>query len=129
MIRCTLHGAALKKNVTNMQRVIKRNGNTPLPPPPFNRSVSRNSKNHHRGFSEALDLEQMAATPKATAVSNGAAAASDGETIELEIAKPTRHTLNEILIQYTWSQYICAAVGSFGITPSIAVSSTLYTVS
>jgi len=47
----------------------------------------------------------------------------------VEQATPTKHSLNEILLCYGVSQFLCALVGSFGITPSVAASNTMYTVS
>jgi len=78
-----------------------------------------NGRAHRRIFSEAVDIEQVITSH-----------APGPETIAVyERAAPTRHSLNEILAIYGFSQYVCALIGSFGITPSVAASNTMYTVS
>ena len=44
-------------------------------------------------------------------------------------AKPTNASLKEILLQYGYALYVCGFVGSFAVTPCVAVSPTMFTVS
>ena len=114
LIRCSIHGAAMKKNVRNLQRRAKKSV-TPasgMPSPP-----RRPPNRHQRKFSEALDIENL----------NSIVAGNNNED-DMEKAKPTNIPLGDILIQYGFSQFLCAAVGGFAVTPSVAASSTMYTV-
>lgn len=113
LIRCSIHGAAMKKNVRNLQRKARKESTVSPVPSPGRRQIQ-----HRRKFSEALDIENLTA-----------AFASGVPAERLEKAKPTTLSLKDILIQYGFSQFICAAVGSFPVTPSVAASSTMFVVS
>lgn len=121
MIRCSLHGTALKKNVPNLRRKVRvaNEGVT------SNRPKARKGGGHRRIFSEAVDIEHISLTND----SEASATIPNSQMTITEQASPTKHSLNEILFLYGISQYVCAVVGSFGITPSVAASSTMYTVS
>lgn len=129
MIRCSLHGAALKKNVPNLQRKV-RAATTATEPggSPTKRALPKpvSIGAHRRLFSEAVDIEQMN-LPSADV--DGTDAGTATKTLITEQAAPTKHSLNEILLLYGLSQFLCALIGSFGITPSVAASNTMYTVS
>lgn len=86
-----------------------------------------------RFFSEAVDIGN--ALSLRLSLRNGG---DDDEALEEEPSdpnekvqirvqsKPTQHTSTEILAQYAYSQYVCALVGGFAMTPSIGPSSTMY---
>lgn len=137
MIRCSLHGAALKKNISLMERLAPRDQvvadeNVANPASlresirslrPRLGSIPRPVAFGERGISEAVDIPNVSA--------GGEAAISERNETKWIVIKsdPTKHTLTEILAQYAYSQYICAFVGGFAMTPSIGPSSTLYSVS
>lgn len=56
------------------------------------------------------------------------AADDQGPTVAYVQAKPTNVSLPTILTQYAQSVMISGLVGSFGVVPSVAASSTMYTV-
>jgi len=129
MIRCSLHGAALKKNIPNLQRKVS----TPAAAEEEGFNSARVAKSpvkpsrgggHRRVFSEAVDIEQATLF-----VPPERANPCSATVTVVEKAQPTKHTLNEILVYYGASQFVCALIGSFGITPSVAASNTMYTVS
>jgi hypothetical protein len=141
MIRCSLHGAALKKNISLMERlapgdqaVADENGANRFSVRESIRSlrprlgsIPRPVAFGERGISEAVEIP-----PSSRNVSAGGEAVINArnETKWIVIkSDPTKHTLTEILAQYAYSQYICAFVGGFAMTPSIGPSSTLYSVS
>jgi hypothetical protein len=106
LIRCSLHGAALKKNVPNLSRTEKTG-------PVQGKARFSMAVPHRRKFSEVLDIENM--VPLVT----------NAETTIVR-PKPTGLSLKKILIQYGYSQFLCGAVGGFPITPSVAASPTMY---
>jgi hypothetical protein len=124
LIRCSLHGAALKKNVPNLIRYDKENvvsesleGQVGAQSRATSARFGIRGGPHRRGFSEVIDIENLVpvqpnSNPGTTAVR----------------ARPTQHSLKEILIQYGYSQFICSAVGGFPIVPSIAAAQTLFMV-
>ena len=121
LIRCSLHGAALIKNVTTLSRVeIETQGPWRTLTTGLSKRFSLVGGNgdapHRRKFSEVIDIEYLA--PIATDNSAGAVVK----------AKATNVTLKEILLQYGCSQFLCGAVGGFAITPSVAASPTMYMV-
>lgn len=128
LIRCSLHGAAMKKNIRNLERttvtepVPKRDQpiQESMPSPPKRRSAG-----HRRKFSEVLDIEQISLSIRATS----AAPDASNQTVVIERVKPTDLSLPDILIQYGFSQFMCALVGGFPVMPAVNVSSTMYVVS
>lgn len=111
LIRCSVHGAALRKNVSNLQRIVKV---------PNEETQSHHHaiplRAHRRKFSEHVDLELVGVTD------------SCARATVIEAAPNTRHTMKNILHQYGITQCISALAGSFAIVPSVAASSTLYKV-
>jgi hypothetical protein len=121
LLRCSLHSAALKKNVAMLSRVekVKVEAVRPLH---LSREFSdriRNSSFHRRRFSETIDIESdnveesKAPEPKATTIF---------------MAKPAHSSLKQIMVQYGYSQFVCALVGGFGIVPCVAASPTMFMV-
>jgi hypothetical protein len=121
LLRCSLHSAALKKNVAMLSRVekVKVEAVRPLH---LSREVSdriRNPSFHRRRFSETIDIESdnveesKVPEPKATTI---------------VMAKPAHSSLKQIMIQYGYSQFVCALVGGFGIVPCVAASPTMFMV-
>lgn len=108
LLRCTLHGTAMKKNVPNLKRARHDRSSKPR----F--SIS---KHRYRRFAstEHVDIEAGAADDQ-------------GPTVAYVQAKPTNVSLPTILTQYAQSVMISGLVGSFGVVPSVAASSTMYTV-
>lgn len=120
LIRCSLHGAALKKNVPNLSRIEKaevEGSLRRLTKGLSSRFVTRGA--HRRKFSEVLDIEHMVVPDLGNA---------SGPAATVVNAKPTQVSLKDILFQYGISQFICGAVGGFAITPSVAASPTMYMV-
>lgn len=113
MIRCSLHAAALRKSVPNLKRQVKAFAEVPPPP----RESPSKATRHRRLFSEVIDIEHALPLASLTQVT------------KFESPKQTRHGLKEILTNYGISQFVCATVGSFAITPSVAASPIMYTVS
>jgi hypothetical protein len=114
LIRCSLHGTALKKNVPFLSRTEKAGPSRALAKglsAKFGMAVK-----HKRKFSEVIDIE------------NTAPGVTNPETTIVR-AKATHFSLKKILIQYGYSQFVCAAVGGFAITPSVAASPTMFMVS
>lgn len=120
LIRCSLHGAALKKNVPNLSRVEKvEEPEIPSRLSLARQSTARMANRHRRVFSEAMDIEHVPTEP--TDIGNG-------EATHVVTAKPTNASLKEILLQYGIAQYACGLVGSFAVTPCVAVAPTMFTV-
>jgi hypothetical protein len=122
LIRCSLHAAALKKNVSNLMReektmVVAQESDD------FNNETTRiGSSFHRRKYSETLDVEQNSTLHVDTK--------SVGKALpitEVVAAKPVSESLQEILYPYGLSQYTCALIGCFGIVPSVAATTTMYT--
>lgn len=111
LIRCSLHGAALKKNVPMLSRVEKVKADAPRP--------TAYSSRHQRRFSEVIDIENEHSEPSSTPEANA--------TIVVT-AQPTHASLKQILYQYGHSQYICSLVGGFGIIPCVATAPTMFMV-
>lgn len=116
MLRCSIHGTALKKNVSNLARAAREGD--PIGSPQMGRPTNVPQNRHRRLFSEALDIE---------AVSSSAQDKSAEKPIYR--AKDTNVSLETILLEYGHSQYVSALVGSFGIAPSVAASPTMFSVS
>lgn len=134
MIRCSLHGAALRKNIGLMERrvhankvVTEENGHNDdqesITKPSIG-SIPAPVRFRKRQVSEAVDLDFFA-----TNIPTSHEATNIETKWVVTQSKPTKHTLTEILAQYAYSQYICAFVGGLAMTPSIGPSATLYSVS
>jgi hypothetical protein len=132
LVRCSVHGTALKKNIPNLSRTVKADdpsaaalmGSPPVSPAP---NMRRPAPIRSRKFSEAVDIEAVIEQP-----SNGAAANADASKTEAAVvihAKPTNIPLKEILLQYGYSQFVVTLVGGIAITPAVAASPTMFTVS
>lgn len=125
MIRSSLLGAALKKNVPFMQRELRAGegapvnaggGGTPQHNINFRPQVLSRQQ---RAFSENVDIDHAAVV----------AAPDPTETKRIENAKATKHSLKHIITQYSRSQYMTALVGGFATAPAVAVAGTFYAVS
>lgn len=116
MLRCSIHGTALKKNVANLARTARKDD--PVTSPQCGRQLSPQQNRHRRLFSEALDIE---------AVTIGNTDKSSEKPIYR--AKETNISLEKILLVYGHTQFVSAIVGSFGVTPSVAASPTMFSVS
>lgn len=127
LIRCSLHAAALKKNVANLVR--KETIVVAAPDlDDFNNETFRpGSSFHRRKYSETLDVEHTTAIHSGTK-SGGESTGSVVAISEMVPAKPVTASLQEILYPYGLSQYICALVGCFGVVPAVSATSTMYTV-
>jgi len=121
VIRCSVHGAALKKNLPNLSRTVKgaeppeETVEKPLPKPLAIRS---------RFFSEAVDIEAVMLP-----TTNGAASADPKKNAHFVRAKSSNISLKTILTPYGISQFVSALFGGFAATPSVAASSTMFSVS
>jgi MFS superfamily sulfate permease-like transporter/CRP-like cAMP-binding protein len=113
MLRCSIHGTALKKNVANLARTARKDD--PVTSPQCGRQLSPQQNRHRRLFSEALDIE---------AVTIGNTDKSSEKPIYR--AKETNISLEKILLVYGHTQFVSAIVGSFGVTPSVAASPTMF---
>lgn len=110
MIRCSLHGAALKRSVPNLSRKTTKS----LATSPHH--AKRIDRAHRRIFSEAIDIEQ----------GSSQLFPSGEQEVVTEHPPQTKHDLKEILLAYAHSQYISALVGGFAITPSVAAAPTMF---
>jgi hypothetical protein len=133
LIRCSLHGAALKKSVPNLSRleevpVASQAAAAAAAASAWSDSISSASPLRRpsalspdkRRFSEAIDIEAVFASDTAAA-ENGC-----DETMHMVSASPTHASLQYILYQYGLSQFVCALVGSFPITPNVGTAPTMY---
>jgi hypothetical protein len=121
LIRCSLHGTALKKNVATMSR-MERVKVEPVVEPLKPLTLARKTtvkQGHRRRFSEVVDIDGIQPVE--------ASADASCATV-LVTAKPTQATLKEILVQYGYSQLISSLVGGFAIIPCIATAPTMFTV-
>jgi hypothetical protein len=122
MIRCSIHGTALKKNIPTLSRVEKMN-NDPVREAIQPLALSRKPtvvRAHHRKFSEALDIDGTQQERTASAVAATA--------MVVVTAKPTKASLKAILTQYGYSQLISGLVGGFAVIPCVATAPTMFMV-
>ena len=121
MIRCSIHGTALKKNIPTLSRVEKLMKETavetvrPL-------ALSRKPtvvRSHQRKFSEAVDIDGAQQEP---------AASTEISATTVVFAKPTKASLKTILTQYGYSQLISGLVGGFAVIPCVATAPTMFMV-
>jgi len=134
MIRCSLHAAALKKNVTQLRRKIKvpvieeeelaEEGSGPQ------QSLRGDGISHRRKWSEIMEMDQIFVSTNSLIGGAGGTPAVDTNVMvtKIESPKPPRMSLKDLLWNYGLSQFLSSLVGTFGITPSIAATSTMYTV-
>jgi hypothetical protein len=133
LIRCSLHAAALKKNVSNLVReekvVWETTDETHDASADETSSRSPSPSNAHwkrRKFSETLDEET---TIKLFSDRYGDDTDDHITThTQMVAAKPSNLSLKEILFPYGVNQIVGALIGSFGIVPSVAATTTMYSV-
>lgn len=134
LIRCSLHGAALKKNVPMLSRIEE----VPIPASPtrtrvsgFGDSFTSTSPRrpssvlskpapvgfHKRGFSEVVDIEVN--------IEEGSTGKEE-DGVRVVSPSPTQSSLKDILYRYGLSQIACALVGSFPVTPNVGAVQTMY---
>lgn len=113
LLRCSIHGTSMKKNVANLARVTK-DADLIASPAMGRRHVPQNQ--HRRLFSEALDIEAVVGSNQ------------ENSTKPIYRAKDCNLSLGAILVEYGHSQYVSALVGSFGVSPSVAASPTMFSV-
>jgi hypothetical protein len=118
LIRCSLHGTALKKNVPTMSRVEKVKIE-PLRPLTLSRKTTV-VRGHRRRFSEVVDIDGVHPEVKSTMETSSTTVVN---------AKPTRASLKTILLQYGYSQLISGLVGGFAVIPCVATAPTMFMVS
>ena len=121
MIRCSIHGTALKKNIPTLSRVEKVKKEPPtdtIRPLPLARRPTV-VRAHHRKFSEAVDID--GAQQEQTT-------SSDVHATTIVTAKPSKASLKTILTQYGYSQLISGLVGGFAVIPCVATAPTMYMV-
>lgn len=125
VIRCSVHGAALKKNLPNLSRTVKdhevEDKEELLPVSP---KLAKPVGIRTRQFSEAVDIEAVMLPAPKTAVSS-----EPKKEVHVIHAKPSNITLKAILTPYGMSQFVAALFGGFACTPSVAASSTMFSVS
>jgi hypothetical protein len=126
LIRCSVHGAALKKNIPNLSRTVAsapdgtEEPSIILPP----KILAKPASIRMRKFSEAVDIEAVILP-----VGKGESSSSDKKAdVHVIHAKPTNISLKDILLPYGLSQFVAALVGGFAATPSVAASSTMFSV-
>eukprot|EP00980_Cylindrotheca_fusiformis_P000207 scaffold42_cov133-Cylindrotheca_fusiformis.AAC.4 len=115
LIRCSVHGTALKKNIPNLSRRSTKSDISRSPP-----KVLSSKPVKSRKFSEAVDIEAVMHNPATNKEE------TEEKTSQFVTAKPTNIMLKTILLPYGCSQFISAFVGGFAITPSIAASSMMF---
>jgi hypothetical protein len=133
LVRCSVHGTALKKNIPNLSRTVKADdpsaaalmGSPPVSPAP---NMRRPAPIRSRKFSEAVDIEAVIEQPSNGTAANADTTSKTEETVMIH-AKPTNIPLKEILLQYGYSQFVVTLVGGIAITPAVAASPTMFTVS
>ena len=121
MIRCSIHGTALKKNIPTLSRVEKIK-KVPMKEAIQPLSLSRKPtvvRSHHRNFSEAVDIDGTQPEHTATDVPHA--------TVVVH-AKPTKASLKVILTQYGYSQIISGLIGGFAVIPCVATAPTMFMV-
>lgn len=124
VVRCSVHGAALKKNIPNLARTEKSSRTEELVADDEAMAIPRPVAFRARQFSEAVDIEAVMQVQSklATGPTN---VASGGVVVH---AKPSNISLKSILVPYGISQFVSAFFGGFAITPSVAASSTMFSV-
>jgi hypothetical protein len=131
VIRCSVHGAALKKNLPNLSRTVKGHDlanddddDDDTDDFPKSPKLPRPVGLRARQFSEAVDIEAVMQPANKAAVSS-----EPKKSVHVIHAKPSNITLKAILTPYGMSQFVAALFGGFACTPSVAASSTMFSVS
>lgn len=123
LLRCTLQGAATRKNVSNLKQLVT---STEDAGPDQNTALlqSPRTKFHMRRLSaEDLDIESVATPP---APSRRGGNKTNKPVQEYVYAKPPDVTLSAIVRQYAICNAVNALAGSFGVIPSISAAGTMY---
>ena len=123
VIRCSVHGAALKKNLPNLSRTVKRS-EFPKDDVPRSPTIPRHVGLRTRQFSESVDIEAVMQSTSKVSTSP-----SPTKALHVIHAQPSNISLKAILTPYGISQFVSALVGGFAITPAVGASSTLFSVS
>lgn len=112
LVRCSLHATALKKNVSNLERVESYSV------PVTAKSSRPMIRKHRRRWTEDVDIE---------AIENAGKEESplQKNTIIVSAKIPTV-PLQKILLQYGYVQFLAAALGSFSVTPSVTAMGRMY---
>jgi len=142
LIRCSVHGAALKKNISNLSRRVlntpttettaasaeikNEDGNDGL-----TERIPKSSYIKSRKFSEAVDIEAVMSLPVPHDIANSSSSNindPEAENAKYKIiqAKSTNKSLKTVSLAYGWSQVFNVVAGGFAITPSVASSCTMY---
>jgi hypothetical protein len=121
LIRCSIHGTALKKNIPTLSRVEKVKKEPPLEAIRPLALARRPTvlRGHQRKFSEAVDIDGAQQEQTASA---------DVAATTVVTAKPTKASLKAILTQYGYSQLISGLVGGFAVIPCVATAPTMFMV-
>eukprot|EP00535_Pseudo-nitzschia_heimii_P009560 CAMPEP_0197192470 /NCGR_PEP_ID=MMETSP1423-20130617/25121_1 /TAXON_ID=476441 /ORGANISM="Pseudo-nitzschia heimii, Strain UNC1101" /LENGTH=1092 /DNA_ID=CAMNT_0042645353 /DNA_START=98 /DNA_END=3373 /DNA_ORIENTATION=- len=132
LIRCSVHGAALKKNIPNLSRRVSTDK--------FKKLEAREREDENgrletiprappvksRKFSEAVDIEAIMSVPlnqgTADETNNGERASG----YQIIRGKSTNISLKFISVTYAWTQLLVAFVGGFAILPGVCSSPTMY---
>lgn len=132
LIRCSIHGAALKKNVAT----LKRTETIPVEEEEqssysrlstlFRGSSARNV--HQRHFSEAIDLEHVGLNNSGDQEPTKTGT-PEAETTRVVSPKQPSLSTKEVLLEYGHCSLVCAFIGSFCVVPSVAASPVMYLVS
>ena len=120
LIRCSLHVPALRKNISNLvrpeRRLVTERGLPRLSKP-------EGLSSHGRQFSESVDLEISRKVVSETDTNN-----TNSNGLAMVPAKPTNHSVKDIMATYGYSVFLCAFFGFLFITPNISISGTMYKV-
>jgi hypothetical protein len=122
LIRCSVHGTALKKNIPNLSRKVRsddpvlKQSAASAHDDDVKSSVSKIVKPptlKSRKFSEAVDIEAVMQSPLAHQMETNNSDESDATVPEYQIyhAKPTNIPLKKISLTYGCSQIVTAVVG------------------
>jgi hypothetical protein len=123
VIRCSVHGAALKKNMSNLVRTVRTTAEVheKIEASP---KISRPATYRTRQFSEAVDVEAVMPPPSEKSI-----ASTNTLGVTVVHAKPSNVSLKVILTTYGMSQLVSALFGGFAITPAVSASTTMFSVS
>ncbi len=122
VVRCSVHGAALKKNLPNLSRTIK-GADVIKEDIQSSPTIVRPVTIRTRQFSESVDIEAvMQIAPKLSALS------TSKKADQVIHAPPSNISFKAILAPYGISQFVSALFGGFAITPAVGASSTLFSV-
>lgn len=111
-LRCSLHATALKKNVANLKRIETQSVVVRT------KGIRDHPHKHRRRWTEEVDIEEVQNSHKdeSTTLTNTVVVAAKIPTVSLQ----------HVLVQYSYGQFLSAALGSFGVTPAVAAMGTMY---